>query len=229
MDAQTLKMAAACAALDEILPVLHADNVLGVGTGSTVDCFIQALAPHRARLRGACSSSVRSTRALAAVGIPVLDLNDVSTMPVYVDGADEIDAQGCMIKGGGGALTREKIVASVAERFICIADASKRVERLGAFALPVEVIPMARAVVARRLQALGGTPVLRAGFTTDNGNVILDVAGLRIDDPRALEAQINHIPGVVCCGLFALAGADVLFLAGSNGVERLHWNRSVRF
>jgi len=221
-------MAAARAALDEILPILSAASVLGVGTGSTVDCFIQALAPHRARIRGACSSSERSTRALATVGMPVLDLNEVSTMPVYVDGADEIDPQGCMIKGGGGALTREKIVASVAERFICIADASKRVERLGAFALPVEVIPMARAVVARRLQALGGTPVLRAGFTTDNGNVILDVEGLRIDDPSALEAQINHIPGVVCCGLFAMPGADVLFLAGSDGVQRLHWDRSAR-
>jgi len=225
---QDLKTAAAHAALEEILPLLHADAVLGVGTGSTVDCFIQALAPYRARFRGACSSSERSTRHLTNAGIAVLDLNDVAAMPVYVDGADEIDAQGCMIKGGGGALTREKVVASAADRFVCIADASKLVDSLGAFALPLEVIPMARAVVARRLRALGGTPVLREGFVTDNGNVILDVTGLRITDPAKLEAQINHIPGVVCCGLFALNPADVLLLAGQGGVRRVCWDRQQR-
>jgi len=222
---QTLKAAAAHAAVQDILPLLHADAVLGVGTGSTVDCFIQALAPYKARFRGACSSSERSTQGLTAAGIPVLDLNDVASMPAYVDGADEIDARGCMIKGGGGALTREKIVASAADKFVCIADDSKLVERLGAFALPIEVIPMARAVVARRLCALGGAPVLRGDFVTDNGHVILDVAGLHIADPAKLEAEINNIPGVVCCGLFALAPADVLLLAGENGVRRLHWNR----
>jgi len=218
---QTLKAAVAHAAVEEILPLLQADTVLGVGTGSTVDCFIEALAPYRARFRAACSSSARSTQRLCAVGIPVLDLNEVSSMPVYVDGADEIDAQGCMIKGGGGALTREKIVASAADKFVCIADDSKFVERLGAFALPIEVIPMARAVVAQRLHALGGAPVLRADFVTDNGNVILDVAGLHIDQPAELEATINNIPGVVCCGLFAIAPADVLLLATSSGVRRL--------
>jgi len=222
---QTLKAAVAHAAVEDILPLLHADAVLGVGTGSTVDCFIQALAPYKTRFRGACSSSERSTQGLTAAGIPVFDLNDVAAMPVYVDGADEIDAQGCMIKGGGGALTREKIVASAADKFVCIADDSKLVERLGAFALPVEVIPMARAVVARRLRALGGAPVLREQFVTDNGHGILDVAGLHIADPAKLEAEINNIPGVVCCGLFALAPADVLLLAGENGVRRLHWDR----
>jgi len=223
-----LKTAVARAAVEEILPLLQADAVLGVGTGSTVDCFIQALAPYKTHFRGACSSSERSTQGLTAVGIPVLDLNEVAAMPVYVDGADEIDAQGCMIKGGGGALTREKIVASAADKFVCIADDSKLVECLGAFALPIEVIPMARAVVARRLRALGGAPALREGFVTDNGNVILDVAGLRIADPAKLEADINNIPGVVCCGLFALAPANVLLLAGESGVRRLHWDREAR-
>jgi len=225
---QALKTAVAQAAVEEILPLLQPDTVLGVGTGSTVDCFIQALAPHKTRFRGAWSSSARSTQHLNAVGIPVLDLNDVSHMPAYVDGADEIDARGCMIKGGGGALTREKIVASVADTFVCIVDASKLVERLGAFALPVEVIPMARAAVARRLCTLGGAPVLRAGFVTDNGNVILDVAGLALDDPVKLEADISRIPGVVCCGLFAIAPADVLLLATPIGVRRLHWDRQAR-
>jgi len=229
MTAQhALKTAVAQAAVEEILPLLQSDTVLGVGTGSTVDCFIQALAPHQTRFRGACSSSARSTQHLNAVGISVLDLNNVSHMPVYVDGADEIDARGCMIKGGGGALTREKIVASVADTFVCIADASKLVERLGAFALPVEVIPMARAAVVRRLCALGGAPVLRAGFVTDNGNVILDVTGLALDDPVQLETDISRIPGVVCCGLFAITPADVLLLATPTGVRRLHWDREAR-
>jgi len=221
---QDLKIAVARAAVQEILPMLHADAVLGIGTGSTVDCFIAALAPYRTRFRGACSSSQRSTQGLTDAGIAVFDLNDVHSLPVYVDGADEIDAQGRMIKGGGGALTREKIVASAADVFVCIADESKWVERLGAFALPVEVIPMARAVVARQLQDLGGTPVLREGFVTDNGNVILDVAGLlnaADANPASLEAVLNNIPGVVCCGLFAIAPAKVLLLATSSGVRRL--------
>jgi len=223
---QALKIAVARAAVEDVLPLLHADAVLGVGTGSTVDCFIQALAPYKTRFRGACSSSERSTQGLTAAGISVLDLNDVAAMPVYVDGADEIDAQGCMIKGGGGALTREKIVASAADKFVCIADDSKFVERLGAFALPVEVIPMARGVVARRLQALGGAPVLRADFVTDNGNVILDVAGLPIAQPAQLEAEINNIPGVVCCGLFAIAPAHALLLAAPSGVRRLNFGHA---
>jgi len=226
---QDLKTAVACAAVEDILPLLQTDTVLGIGTGSTVDLFIQALAPHRTRFRGACSSSARSTRHLTEAGIPVFDLNDVDYLPVYVDGADEIDAQGCMIKGGGGALTREKIVASAAARFLCIADVSKRVARLGAFALPIEILPMARAVVVRHLRTMGGTPVVRAGFTTDNGNQILDVAGLfdaaHTDHPAALEAQLNNIPGVVCCGLFAIAPADVLLLATATGVERHEYRR----
>jgi len=226
---QSLKTAVAHAAVEEILPWLHADTVLGVGTGSTVDCFIQALAPYKTRFRGACSSSERSTRQLMAVGISVFDLNTVDAMPVYVDGADEIDARGCMIKGGGGALTREKIVAFAADKFVCIADASKWVDPLGAFALPVEVIPMARVAVARRLRALGGAPALREGFVTDNGHVILDVAGLAIADPVKLEAEINNIPGVVCCGLFAMVAADVLLLAGQNGVRRVQWDRPARW
>jgi len=151
----------------------------------------------------------------------VLDLNDVQRMPIYVDGADEINERLHMIKGGGGALTREKIVASVADRFVCIADESKLVARLGAFPLPIEVIPMATQSVARFMTQLGGTPVLRAGFTTDNGNVILDVSGLSINDPEALEAQVNHVPGVVTCGLFALSGADVALLATQNGIRTL--------
>ncbi|MGE8642385.1 MAG: ribose-5-phosphate isomerase RpiA, partial [Achromobacter sp.] len=154
-------------------------------------------------------------------GLKVLDLNDVKTMPIYVDGADEIDGNLHMIKGGGGAQTREKIVASVAERFICIVDESKLVQTLGKFPLPLEVIPMARESVARALAALGGQPRLREGFVTDNGNIILDVAGLAITDARALEARVNNLPGVVTCGLFALAGADVALLATQNGIRRL--------
>ena len=155
------------------------------------------------------------------LGIQVLDLNDVTEMPLYVDGADEIDADLNMIKGGGGALTREKIVASVARRFVCIVDESKLVEQLGAFPLPIEVVPMARAVVSRRLQALGGRPVLRDGFITDNGGEILDVADLRISTPAEFEANVNNIPGVVCCGLFAISGADVALVSTQSGVRRM--------
>lgn len=216
-----LKRNVAEAAVQFILPMLAPDVVLGVGTGSTVDLFIDALAAHKAGFLGAASSSERSSARMREHGIQVFDLNDVSTMPVYVDGADEIDRSLNMIKGGGGALTREKIVASVAERFVCIVDESKVVDELGRFPLPVEVIPLARAAVARRLAALGGQPVLRQGFITDNGCEILDVAGLAIPDPAALEARINHMPGVVCCGLFALNGADIALVSGQDGVAHI--------
>ncbi|CAM3821881.1 Ribose-5-phosphate isomerase A OS=Castellaniella defragrans (strain DSM / CCUG 39792 / 65Phen)OX=1437824 GN=rpiA PE=3 SV=1 [Castellaniella denitrificans] len=216
-----LKQQAAQAALDHVLPQLQPDSVLGVGTGSTVDRFIDLLAPHRQAFRAAVSSSERSTRRLRAAGIEVLDLNEVASLALYVDGADEIDHQLNMIKGGGGALTREKIVASVADRFVCIVDESKLVERLGAFPLPIEVIPLAREAVARQVRQLGGQPRLREGFVTDNGNQILDVSGLRYGDPAEFEALLNNIPGVVCCGLFAISGAQVALVAGQAGVSRL--------
>ncbi len=216
-----LKQQAAEAALQLVAEVAAPDVVIGVGTGSTADLFIDGLAAYKGRIRGTVASSERSAARLAGHGLAVFDLNDVQTMPIYVDGADEIDANLHMIKGGGGALTREKIVASVAQRFICIADESKLVAQLGKFPLPVEVIPMARAAVARRLAAFGGKPVLREGFITDNGNQILDVHGLAITDAMALEAEINDIAGVVTCGLFALAGADVALLATQNGIRRL--------
>lgn len=221
LSQQQLKQQAADAALAYIEPMLGADVIIGVGTGSTADLFIDGLARYAGRFRGAVASSVRSAERLAGHGIAVLDLNDVTHMPVYVDGADEIDAGMNMIKGGGGALTREKIVASVAEQFVCIADESKLVGRLGRFPLPVEVLPMAREAVARALHSFGGTPTLREGFVTDNGNVILDVAGLEITDPARLEQEINNLPGVVTCGLFALRGANLALLAGRDGVQRL--------
>ena len=216
-----LKRNVAAAAAEYALTCLQADSVLGVGTGSTVDLFIDAIAVHRGRFRAAVSSSERSTQRMRDLGIEVLDLNDVDEMPIYVDGADEIDHDMNMIKGGGGALTREKIVASVAKRYICIVDESKVVKRLGTFPLPVEVVPMARNVVGRRLEALGGRPVLREGFITDNGGEILDVAGLDITDPAAFESHINDIPGVVGCGLFALSGADLALVSSQTGVQRL--------
>ncbi|TFL09305.1 ribose-5-phosphate isomerase RpiA [Pusillimonas caeni] len=225
LDQNTLKRNAAQAAVDYVLPLLGPDSILGVGTGSTVDLFIDALAPHKHRFRGAASSSERSSARMAQAGIAVFDLNQIETMPAYVDGADEIDAGLNMIKGGGGALTREKIVASVAQQFVCIVDESKLVEKLGAFPLPVEVIPMAMAAVARRLAQLGGRPSERKDFVTDNGCRILDVSGLDIADPAALEARINDIPGVVTCGLFAIAGADVALVSGQDGVRRLHAGR----
>ncbi len=197
--------------------------VIGVGTGSTVNHFIDALASIRSRIAGTVSSSERSTQRLQAAGIEVLEANAVASLPVYIDGADEIDAQGCMIKGGGGALTREKIVADLAERFICIADASKQVAVLGAFPLPVEVIPMAAAQVARRLQALGARVVRRSGFVTDNGCHILDAHGLSIADPLAMECRINQWPGVVTVGLFARNRASVCLLGTAQGVQTLHF------
>ncbi|MFD4121469.1 ribose-5-phosphate isomerase RpiA [Alcaligenes faecalis] len=216
-----LKQQVAQAAVDYVLPFLTPDSILGVGTGSTVDLFIDALAAHKHAFKAAASSSERSTARLQGLGIEVQDLNTIERMDWYVDGADEIDAALNMTKGGGGALTREKIVASVSDKFLCIVDDSKLVERLGAFPLPVEVIPMAKNAVARQLRALGGNPVERTGFVTDNGGLILDVSGLSIEDPAALEARINNMPGVVCCGLFAIAPASVALIAGQQGVRTL--------
>lgn len=216
-----LKQNVARAALAHVLPFLKPDLVLGIGTGSTVDLFIDYLAENKSLFLAAVSSSVRSTARLNAAGIKVLDLDRVRSMPLYIDGADEIDRALNMIKGGGGALTREKIVASVAEKFVCIVDESKLVGRLGGFPLPVEVIPMASSVVARRLEALGGTVVRRDGFVTDNGCWILDVSGLTINAPAQLESAINNIAGVVTCGLFAIDGADVVLVSTQNGVLQL--------
>ena len=203
------------------LPWLADHEVIGIGTGSTVEHFINFIAADRGNLKAVVSSSNQSTRLLEAAGIPVLDLNEVGELPVYIDGADETNAARQLIKGGGGALTREKIVAAVSRVFVCIADASKLVATLGAFPLPVEVIPMARALVARRLSAIGGRPVLRAGCVTDNGNHILDVHDLVIKDPIALESALNQIPGVVTVGLFAQRPADVLLIGSDAGVRQI--------
>ena len=216
-----LKQQVAKAAVDYIRPLLHADAVIGVGTGSTADLFIDQLAAIKGEFFATVASSERSASRLAEHGIMVLDLNQVETMPVYVDGADEINPKLQMIKGGGGALTREKIVASVAERFVCIADESKVVDTLGAFTLPIEVLPMALNSVSRKMQALGGEVKLRSGFTTDNGNPIIDVAGFALTDACELESQINQIPGVVTCGFFALAPATVALIATQEGVKQL--------
>jgi ribose 5-phosphate isomerase A len=195
--------------------------VVGVGTGSTVNCFIDALAGMKGRILGAVSSSEKSSERLRAHGIQVLDSNAVERVPVYIDGADEIDEKGHMIKGGGAALTREKIVADIADRFICIADESKLVRTLGAFPLPVEVIPMAAAQIGRLLRKLGGTPTLRAGVVTDNGCHIIDVRGLQITDPVAMEREINQWPGVVSVGIFARNKAGVCLLGTVQGVKTL--------
>ena len=216
-DAARGKQAAAEAALG----FLTDDTIIGVGTGSTVNFFIDALATQRDRLRGAVSSSEVSTARLRAAGIEVLDLNQSGDLELYVDGADEADRHGRLIKGGGGALTREKIVAAASRRFVCIVDGSKVVDVLGRFPLPVEVIPMARSYVARQLMKLGGQPVLREAFITDNGTPILDVHGLRILDPPALEATINGIAGVVTVGLFAQRAADIVLVGDAGGVRRL--------
>ena len=196
-------------------------GVIGIGTGSTVNHFIDALATVKGRFQGAVSSSEASTARLRAHGIPVEELNAVGDLALYVDGADESNRQLQLIKGGGGALTREKIVAAASERFVCIADESKLVKVLGQFPLPVEVIPMARSFVARQLVRLGGTPVWRDGFVTDNGNRILDVHGFEIKEPAALEQQINNIAGVVTAGIFALRPADVLILGTPQGPQTL--------
>ncbi len=211
------KRAVAQAALQFVVD----DAWIGVGSGTTADQFIDALATRRHRIKGAVASSEKTAQRLAAHGIRVEALNDVDDLPVYIDGADEVDPRGAMIKGGGGALTREKIVAAVARKFICIVDASKRVDVLGAYPLPVEVIPMARSYVARELQRLGGRPAWRTGFVTDNGNLLLDVGGLRIGDPVALETALNQIAGVVTVGLFARRGADVILTGSAEGVGSL--------
>lgn len=216
-----LKQAAAQAAFEHVVPRLAPDAILGVGTGSTVDRFIDLLADRPRSFRAAVSSSERTTQRLLKAGVPVLDLNDVEAVAYYVDGADEIDPHLRMIKGGGGALTREKVVASVADCFVCIVDESKVVNRLGHFPLPLEVIALAREAVARTVRRMGGSPRVRAGVLTDNGNPILDVTGLPFDDPGALEARLNDIPGVVTCGLFALSGADQALVAGRDTGVRL--------
>mgnify|MGYP000736440299 FL=1 len=221
MTQDELKQAVAQAAADYVAQTAPAGSIIGVGTGSTANFFIDALAPLKNRYKGAVASSEATRKRLEGHGITVFDLNDVEDIPVYVDGADEIDAGLNMIKGGGGALTREKIVAAVAREFVCICDGSKLVDTMGKFPLPVEVIPMSRAHVARELTRLGGTPVLREGFITDNGNLILDVKGLTITDPKGLEAQINQITGVVTNGLFAVRPANLLLLGTADGVRTM--------
>ena len=217
MNQDELKALVGRAALEYVV----AGELVGVGTGSTVNHFIDALAGVRHNIRGAVSSSVQSTERLRAHGIPVLDAAAVLRLPVYVDGADEIDGSGCMIKGGGAALTREKIVADLAERFICIADSSKLVTVLGRFPLPVEVIGIAAAQIARRFAAVGGSATLRPGVLTENGHPILDVRGLVISDPLALETEINQWPGVVSVGIFARQRASVCLLGTAQGVKCL--------
>jgi len=221
MNQDQQKQAVARAARDYVAANTAPGAVIGVGTGSTANFFIDELAAIKDRLGAAVASSEASAARLRRHGIAVVDLNEVEQIPIYVDGADEIDAALMMTKGGGGALTREKIVAAVATTFVCVCDQSKRVATLGRFPLPLEVIPMARAHVARQIRALGGEPRLRAGFTTDNGNQILDVHGLVIADPRRLERSLNDIVGVVANGLFALRGADLLLLATAQGVLSL--------
>jgi ribose 5-phosphate isomerase A len=217
MTQDEMKRAAAKAAMAYV----PEGAVIGVGTGSTANCFVDELAVLGGRIEGAVASSDATAERLKKAGIRVLDLNAVSDLPVYVDGADEITRHLHMIKGGGGALTREKIVAAVARQFVCIADRSKLVDVLGSFPLPVEVIPMARSYVARELVKLGGQPVLRENFTTDNGNIILDVRGLSIVRPADLETILNQIVGVVTNGLFARRAADIALLAGPDGVQTL--------
>lgn len=221
MTQDELKKAVAQAALDYIAPKLDKNSVVGIGTGSTANFFIDLLAAHKDEFKGAVASSEASAKRLQSHGIEVFDLNSVGQFDVYVDGADETNAHLELIKGGGAALTREKIVAACAREFVCIVDASKQVETLGTFPLPVEVIPMARSFVARELVKLGGDPVYRQGVVTDNGNVILDVHNMAITSPRLLEEKINHITGVVASGLFALRPADVLFVGRASGVEKI--------
>ncbi len=219
MTQDELKALVGQAAIAYVVP----GSVVGVGTGSTVNCFIDALASMKDRIAGAVSSSEKSSERLRGHGITVLDANAVERIPVYIDGADEIDHQGHMIKGGGAALTREKIVADIADRFICIADESKLVGTLGAYPLPVEVIPMAAAQIERQLRALGGAPTLRAGVVTDNGGHIIDVRGLHITDPVAMEREINQWPGVVSVGIFARNKAGVCLLGTAQGVKTLNF------
>jgi len=220
MTQDELKTLVGQAALNYVEP----GSIVGVGTGSTVDKFIDALAASDIKVAGAVSSSVRSTERMKALGIAVLDAAEVQSLGVYIDGADEIDHGGHMIKGGGAALTREKIVADLAQQFVCIADESKLVQTLGKFPLPVEVIPMAAAQLARRFAALGGVATLRAGVVTDNGCHILDVTGLQITEPQAFEADVNQWPGVVTVGVFARNRASVCLLGTSEGVKTLKFD-----
>ena len=217
MTQDEMKKAVGWAALGYVQP----NTIIGVGTGSTVNCFIDALASIKDQIKAAVSSSEASTLRLKALGIPVMDLNEVDSFDVYIDGADEINGQMEMIKGGGAALTREKIVSAVAKRFVCIVDSGKVVDVMGRFPLPVEVIPMAREFVARELRKLGGEPVYRSGVITDNGNQILDVHGLQITNAKQLEEQINNIVGVVTVGLFAKRGADVALVGSADGVRTI--------
>ncbi len=216
MSIDSQKQLSASAALEYI----QMGDVVGVGTGSTVNCFIDALALIKNKIDGAVASSEATADRLRTHRIPVLDLGQVGTLPVYVDGADEATRHLHLTKGGGGALTREKVVAQASEKFVCIADQNKLVDRLGAFPLPVEVIPMAQSMVARKMVSFGGQPVLRTGFITDNGNIILDIRNLDIENPVDMERRINQIPGVVTVGLFALRGADVLLLGTDSGILR---------
>jgi len=218
MNSTLFKQQAAQAAITYIPD----DAIIGIGTGSTVNFLIDALPDSGKKIRGAVSSSEQSTAKLKAIGIPVIDANDVTNLSIYIDGADEINAHLHMIKGGGGALTREKIIAEIATQFICIADANKSVSLLGKFPLPIEVIPMALKLVMRQVEELDGIPQRREGFITDNGNWIIDVHGLTISDPVRLEYEINQIPGVVTCGLFARRGADILLLGTEQGVKTIN-------
>ena len=217
MSQEQMKREVAKAALEFV----EYDAVIGVGTGSTVNCFIDALAESRIRVETAVSSSEATTERLRNIGVRVSDLNQTGGLDVYIDGADEFDPHRRLIKGGGAALTREKIVAGASRKFVCIVDESKRVNILGKFPLPVEVIPMARSLVARKLVALGGQPEWRENCTTDNGNWILDVHNMDLVDPVATEQQINNIPGVVTCGLFAIRSADIVLVAGDTGISRV--------
>ena len=221
MNQDQLKQAVADAAVEYVMQKVSQDSIIGIGTGSTANCFIDSLAKHKAKFAGTVASSEASAQRLKNHGIDVFDLNDVDKMAIYVDGADESNAQLHLIKGGGAALTREKIVAAVADEFVCIADGSKLVATLGDFPLPVEVIPMARSYVARELVKLGATPVYREGVITDNGNVILDLHDFKISDALATETAINNIVGVVTNGLFALRPADILMLGTQDGVQTL--------
>ncbi|MCP4047106.1 MAG: ribose-5-phosphate isomerase RpiA [Gammaproteobacteria bacterium] len=217
MNQDKLKRLVGEAALDYVKP----DSIIGVGTGSTVNCFIEALINSGIRVEAAVSSSEATTRLLHAGGIQVVDLNQTGGLDVYIDGADEFDAHRRLIKGGGGALTREKIVAAASRTFVCIADQSKQVNVLGTFPLPLEVIPLARSLVARKMVAMGGQPEWRQGFTTDNGNWILDIHNLDLLDPVRMEKAINDLAGVVTCGLFALRPADLVLIADKNGIRKL--------
>ena len=217
MNQDELKRLVGAAALEYVRP----DSVIGVGTGSTVNCFIESLISSGIRIEAAVSSSEATTRLLKAGGIEVMDLNQTGGLDVYIDGADEFDAHRRLIKGGGGALTREKIVAAASRKFVCIADLSKQVNVLGAFPLPLEVIPLARSLVARKMVALGGQPEWREGFVTDNGNWILDVHNLDLVDPVDMEKTINNLPGVVTCGLFAIRPADLVLIAAEDGIRQL--------